>query len=407
MTQIVKDKILVVSPVVPRRDMNSGDLRLSSLLSLLAQQYEITLVSCDYKPGDDTYISLLEQAGVTVYTPPFSLWNLLKTKKFKVAILEFYFIAGFYLDRIRILQPECRVVVDTVDVHYLRLKQKYDLTKNEADQAIYLKTRENELLVYRKADAVITVTRDDAAALLEESSDIPCEVVPNVHELCRSDTTPEKNALIFVGGFLHSPNVDAVLHFCKDIMPLIWKKNSDVHLTIVGSNPPDKIRNLECESVKVTGYVPETSSYLHRSCVSVAPLRYGAGMKGKIGEAMAHGVPVVTTSVGAEGMGLVHGENALIADSSQEFAAAVLELLGNPDLYVKVRKNAIQLIDDNFTPPHVAKKMINVLEKVCNRQVKQMSLIAKMLFFKDYFVSHIKNRLPCTTGELVAAPRES
>lgn len=399
MTQILKDKVLVISPVVPRPDMNSGDLRLSSLISCLAQQYEITLVACAYKPGDDTYISLLKQAGVIVLTPPFSLWNLLKTKNFKVAILEFYFTARFYLDRIRILQPECRVVVDTVDVHYLRLKQKYDLTKDEADYAIYMETREKELLIYRKADAVITVTRDDAAALLEEYSDIPCEVVPNVHELCCSDTTPEKNALIFVGGFLHSPNVDAVLHFCKDIMPLIWKNNPDVHLTIVGSNPPDKIRLLESEAVKVTGYVPKTAPYLHRSCVSIAPLRYGAGMKGKIGEAMAHGVPVVTTSVGAEGMGLVNRENALIADSPLEFAAGVLELLSNSTLYATVRKNAIQLIDDNFTPRHVAHKMINVLEKVCNRQVKHMSLVGKMLFLRDYVVNHIKNRLLCATGE--------
>jgi glycosyltransferase involved in cell wall biosynthesis len=105
---------------------------------------------------------------------------------------------------------------------------------------------------------------------------------------------------------------------------------------------------LENENIKITGFVPKTSTYLHQSHVSVAPLRYGAGMKGKIGEAMAHGVPVVTTSIGAQGMGLTDRENILIADSPQSFAAAVLELLNDSCMYKKIRKNAIQIIDDNY-----------------------------------------------------------
>lgn len=399
MTPFKKDKILVISPAVPRPDMNSGDLRLSSLIRILAQEYEVSLVCCAHRPGDDAYISHLERVGVTVYAAEFSLWNVLKTETFKVAILEFYFTAEFYLDRIRILQPECRMVVDSVDVHYLRLKHKFDLTQDEADFAGYWKTKMMELTVYRKADTVITVTFDDAAALLEESPDIPCEVVPNIHEICSCETRVESNALIFVGGFSHNPNVDAVLYFCRDILPLIQADKPDVHFTIVGSNPPDEIRDLENEAVTVTGYVPSTTSYLHRSCISVAPLRYGAGMKGKIGEAMAHGVPVVTTSVGAEGMGLQHRKNAMIADSPHDFAAAVLELLSNCNLYATVRENAIRLIEDNYTPPQVAKKMICALEKVCKREVKRMSFVEKALFVKDYAVNRIKTRLQIVSVE--------
>ncbi|MDD2541273.1 MAG: glycosyltransferase, partial [Desulfuromonadaceae bacterium] len=381
------------SPVVPRPDMNSGDLRLCSLIGIMAQEYEITLVSCVDKPGDDAYISLLKQAGVAVYSARFSLWKLLKAEKFKVALLEFYFTAGFYLDRIRILQPECRVVVDTVDVHYLRLKQKYDLTKDEGDYATYLETKEKELRIYRKSDAVITVTKDDAAALFEESLDIPSEVVHNVHEICLSDATPEKDSLIFVGGFSHDPNVDAVLYFCSDILPIIRKNKPDIHITIVGSNPPDEIRMLKNEFITVTGYVPETTTYLHRSHISVAPLRYGAGMKGKIGEAMAHGVPVVTTSVGAEGMGLTDRKNVMIADSPQDFADAVLDLLNDSCLYGAIRNNAIQIVNDNYTSQRVAKTMITALERIRKNPVKRTMLHEKILFISSYLTQKIKARL--------------
>jgi len=391
MNQLGKEKILIVSPIVPRPDMNSGDLRLCSLIGILAKKYEITLVSNDYRPGDDVYVSLLERVGVTVYAGGrFSLLNLLKNDQFKVAILEFYFMAEFYLDRIRILQPECRVVIDTVDVHYLRLKQKYDLTGTDADQSVYRATRKRELCVYCKADAVITVTKDDATALLEEAPDITCVVVPNIHDICPGTTARDKNTLIFVGGFSHEPNVDAVLYFCRDILPLVRADKPDVHLTVIGSNPPDEILDLENEAVTVTGYVPETTPYLHRSSVSVAPLRYGAGMKGKIGEAMAHGVPVVTTSVGAQGMGLDDRKNIMIADSPGGFASAVLELLNDSCLHEDIRTNAIQFITDNYTTAYAAIAMSAALDKTCQKSAKIMTIHEKLGFFHSYIMQKIK-----------------
>ena len=392
MTRPIKEKILIIAPMIPRPDMNSGDLRLSALIEILAHIYEITFVSNSYKPADDAYITHLEQSGVTVYSEKFSLWTLLKTEKFKIAILEFYFVAEFYLDRIRILQPECRVVIDTVDVHYLRLKQKYELTGTDADQSVYLATRKNELCVYRKADAVITVTKDDAAALLEEAPEIVCSVVPNIHEICPGTATREQNSLVFVGGFSHDPNVDGVLYFCRDILPLIRTDKPDVHLTVIGSNPPDEILALENETVTVTGYVPETTPYLHRSYVSVAPLRYGAGMKGKIGEAMAHEVPVVTTSVGAQGMGLSDRKNIMIADSPGRFASAVLELLNDRCLHEDISANALRFITDNFTSAQATIAMSAALEKTCQKSAKVMTLQEKLGFFHGYMTQRIKFR---------------
>ena len=393
MDKLLTENILIVSPTVPKYDMNSGDLRLYTLITILSKRYKIHFIATSYNAGDETYTKDLNSFGIDVYFEPFSFRKLLKKNKFKLAFLEFYFTAEYYIDRIRILQPGCHIIVDSVDVHYLRLQLKYDLTKNEADLNNYIQTKNNELAVYQKADAVITVTVDDAVALKKSSRKISCEVVPNIHEIVPNNKMPEKNTLIFIGGFSHSPNVDAVLYFCNEIMPLIMKRIENIHFKIVGSNPPDEIRLLENQFVTVTGYVPETSSYLQKSHVSVAPLRYGAGMKGKIGEAMAHGVPVVTTTIGAQGMGLSNRENVMIADSPDSFADAVMELFENPLLYEWIRNNAIKLIDGNYTSRHVAKTMVNVINRVSEKSPKKMRLHDKIFFIKGYSINWMKSKI--------------
>lgn len=385
-----RDRILIIAPTVPRPDMNSGDVRLSAILGILAKEYELYFFARGIGSGDTGYIAAMQQLGIKVIVEELSLKLLLKREIFKAAILEFYFVAEYYLDRIRLLQPECRVVIDSVDVHYLRLKMKHDLSNAPEDHAEYLKTRKRELAMYRGADAVITVTRDDADALRATDPDIACEVVPNIHEICLGDGVFEPYSLIFVGGFLHEPNVDAMLHFCGEVLPLIRQKRPEVTLTIVGSNPPPLIRSLANDHITVTGYVPETSPYLHRSHVSIAPLRFGAGMKGKIGEAMAHGIPVVSTAVGVQGMGLTNRDNVMVADSPSAFAEAVIELFDNPVLHAEIGRRAVQMIEERYTAAQVGRSMLAAVERISRKPVRKMKMREKLSFMNDYITRRIR-----------------
>ena len=133
-------------------------------------------------------------------------------------------------------------------------------------------------------------------------------------------------SILFVGDFRHAPNADAVLFFYRHVLPLVRRSLRDVAVTIVGDAPPREVRALSSADITVTGWVPDVEPYLTTHCISIAPLRFGAGLKGKIVEAMATGLPVVTTPVGAEGMELVHGSTALIAESPEAFARAVIQL---------------------------------------------------------------------------------
>jgi glycosyltransferase involved in cell wall biosynthesis len=240
---------------------------------------------------------------------------------------------------------------------------------------------------------VLTVTDEDGSSLRTENRHINTRTVPNVHRLVARAGSRNTSDLIFVGGFRHDPNIDAVLYFCEEILPRIKNVILEARFTIVGSNPPVEVKNLNNEYITVTGYVPSTTPYLQESHVSVAPLRYGAGMKGKIGEAMAHGLPVVTTSIGAEGMGLIDRENAMIADSPEKFSNAVIELMSDNDLYRKIQHNAMEHIEKHYSPQRVGKTIEHILAELDDSNVRKFSLSHKTSFMFDYVQKFTKRKL--------------
>lgn len=389
----MKSKLLIIAPTVPRYDQSSGDLRLNSIVDLLADSYDITFLYCGSSPSDEKYLDWLRERGVVPCNNKTSVTELMKTNRFSIAVIEFYFVAEYYLPRLKLLHPECRVIVDSVDVHFLRESLRADLTGERSDRKQAKKTRQRELNIYRKADLVVAVTEDDADAVRPACPGVPVGVVPNIHTLNPGSTDPLGNSLLFIGNFAHTPNVDAVLYFTRDVLPRIRAKVPDTTFTVVGGNPPAEIRALQCNYVNITGYVPDTVPYLHASRVSVAPLRYGAGMKGKIGEAMAHGIPVVTTSIGAQGMGVKHRQHILIADSAEGFAEAVVELMSNPSLYASLRENAARHIADHFTPDRVGLKMHALLAAAGERPPRKLKLSDKMTFAYEYIAGVLSDRL--------------
>jgi Glycosyltransferase len=154
-------------------------------------------------------------------------------------------------------------------------------------------------------------------------------------------TFAERKDIVFVGGFQHTPNVDAVQYFVKEIMPLLRKKLPGVRFYAVGSKPPAEIKALESADVIITGFIQDLTSFLEKMRVSVAPLRYGAGIKGKIGTAMAVGLPVVATTMAAEGMGLMDGDNICMADGAEAFANAIAGIYKNEALWSRISRDGL------------------------------------------------------------------
>ncbi|HZV75516.1 MAG TPA: glycosyltransferase [Conexibacter sp.] len=335
-------RILVVHSELPLHDRHSGSLRLFRLLELLAGEGHAVTFLARRGLGQEHYAAELTALGIDVHPldrarlrelgahlpgPELDFAELCVRGRFDVAVLSFYDLAEQYLPLLRRHSPLTRVVVDTVDVHHVRERRGAELSGDPTRLAAAERTRERERAVYGAADALIAVSEDDAAALRELAPEVPVHVVSNVHAAAPDGPAfGERAGLVFVANFAHAPNVDAILDFHATAWPLVRAALPGVRLTLVGSDPPPAVRALAAADVEVTGWVPETVPHLDRARVSIAPLRYGAGVKGKVGEALSHGLPVVTTAIGAEGMGIVDGEHALVADGPAAFAAAVARL---------------------------------------------------------------------------------
>jgi glycosyltransferase involved in cell wall biosynthesis len=333
----------MLGKIAPPADRDAGSLRQLRLIELLrADGHDVALVARDgAEPGQHEAALALEGLGVEVTLgdperslpaqragrPALDLEALLRRVRPDVIWLSFFDVAETYLPLLRRWAPGARLVVDTVDVHWVREARAAETAGDPALADAAIRTRDREAAAYGAADGLIAVSADDAAHLRALAPGVPVEVISIVHAPEPDGPGPEaRDGALFVGNFRHGPNVDAALFLVGDVWPRVRAVLPGARLTLAGGAPPPEVRALAGDGVEVTGWVPAMAPLLDAARVSVAPLRFGAGVKGKIGEALAHGLPVVTTTIGGEGMDLVDGEHALVADDPQGLADAIVAL---------------------------------------------------------------------------------
>lgn len=389
---------LVISDCFPQPDQASGDLRFFTLLSLLARKHK--LVFCALNADGAAQLrndagARLEQAGIALGAVDLS--HVLKHFKPDFVWFEFYHqVRRDYLGLLSRYCPQAKIVVDSVDVHFNRLETRARLSGKAEDVATASQMKARELAAYASADMVIAVSDDDRQLIRQSLPDMPVEVVPNIHAMPAFPDPAKRRygELVFVGGFKHDPNVDAMLYFCREVLPIITAAHPQVRLKIIGSNPPQAIQSLASDTVEVLGYVPETAPYLESAYISVAPLRYGGGMKGKVGEAMSYGLPVVTTSFGAEGFGFKPGEHLLIGDTTESFAAQVIALLEDADLHGRIARHGYQFIEQHYSVPAVEQLLDGAMHRLVHLPSRMIPLRRRLMRgIQGWYRQHIARYL--------------
>jgi glycosyltransferase involved in cell wall biosynthesis len=339
----MRPRILVISPAMCRGDIAAGDLRLERVLEQLVTFADVDFLTPEAEPegpgGSRRYWDALRRLGVTIVSARFArrltMWCRSQREPYDWIFVEFWHQAhsmAAELDAVRIESPRLRVAIDTVDVHFLRERAALERGAADYGSEAEIAAREQfEIASYRRADLLIACSREDTQALHAACPGVPTVIVPIVMPSRERVETPRGHTLLFVGGFRHTPNIDAVLWLVREILPLVREQVPDVVLHVAGSRVPPEIDALRgTPGVEIVGYVENTAEWIDRAAVSVAPLRYGAGMKGKVTEALAAAVPVVTTSIGVQGLNARSGEHVRIADTAADFAAAVVATLADP-----------------------------------------------------------------------------
>ena len=185
--------------------------------------------------------------------------------------------------------------------------------------------KQRELKLIQQADCTITHSGVEQNILAREAPGCPVALWPLMAE-ARRDASAVRPArdICFLGNFGHAPNIDAVLYFLVEIFPLLRSRMPGIRVIIAGVHPPDEIRAFACEDILVAGKIDDLRMLFDVCRVFVCPLRVGAGVKGKVASALSYGIPVVSTSTGIEGAGLVHEVNVLVADAPGHFADAII-----------------------------------------------------------------------------------
>lgn len=341
---------------VPRPYRDSGSKRLFDMMrALRTQGWEVTFVAA-IKTDRETDARRLRRLGVTVYdAEQVDLETLAGTGSFDVALFAFWQVAEYMAPLFRARSPRTRIVVDSVDAQFLRdARRAFRAGPSGGPTALlgsdYGDAIAGELNAYAAADCVLTVSHVEAeliGSLVNDRS-----LAHSVPDGERAEAGPasfdQRAGMLFVGGFKHLPNADAVRYACEEILPLVPEELRRRHpFYVVGDSLDDSIRAYGngLDHVRMVGWVPTLTPYYERARIVLAPLRYGAGTKRKVVQALMAHVPIVASSIGAEGLHLEHERDVLVADDPQSFAGAIERLLQDRPLWEQLASSNAHVME--------------------------------------------------------------
>jgi GT2 family glycosyltransferase len=352
-----KKTLLMVDHYVPQFDMDAGSVTNFQYLKLFINLgYNVKFISSNYFKHEP-YTGILEQMGIEVlyglyYANNWKRWIKTNGKYIDYAYLNRPYIAVKYINEIR-KYTNAKIIYYGHDLHFLREQREYKIKKEKRFLRSSIKWKKKELELMKKADMSYYPSQIEVDEIKKENQFINVKAIPAyIYEnKPKKERKFEKTKdIMFIGGFNHKPNVDGVLWYVNEIYPELKKIRPDIKTYIIGSNAPEEILELNTGNIIITGYVTgeQLVEYYTNCRLSVVPLRYGAGIKGKIIEAMYYQTPVITTTIGAEG--IKEAENCLfIKDDPLDFAEEILRVYDNFDLLSEVSVKEIDIVNKTFT----------------------------------------------------------
>jgi O-antigen biosynthesis protein len=349
-----KRRVLFVDARMLTPDHDSGSVRTLAMLELMIDAgAKVTFVG-DNLEHRQPYVRQLQQRGVEVLFAPYvrSVSQLIASRgrEFDLVILARHYVASRHVEAVRQFAPQALLAFDTVDLHFLRAERLAELEGSAGARVAARFRRDEELALIRRVDVTIVVSPVERDVLRELAPEARVLLLSNIHEPVKGGKPyAEREGIVFIGGFEHPPNTDGVLWYAREVLPLVRERLPGVATYIVGSKVPSTIRSLAASDFVVTGYVPDIAPFFTGCRLSIAPLRYGAGVKGKVNLAMSYGLPVVATSPSVEGMHLEPGEDVLVADDAAGFAAAIERLCRDEALWKRLSDNGVENVRRHFS----------------------------------------------------------
>jgi glycosyltransferase involved in cell wall biosynthesis len=361
--------VLMIDALYPQPDKDSGSMDQIAFIRIFQALGYRVYFGADVEFGAESpYRDALGALGVTVIGFPayMSLDDFLQREGRSISLLflsRVHFGAR-HIDAARVHCPGAPIIFNTVDLHHIRELREAELRGDGKAIEAAAETRRLEIQRAQDADATIVVSDMEKDFLQREAVGARSFMVPLIRDYVAAQRAAfdERAGIAFVGSFDHAPNRDAMRYFLDDIWPLVHPQLPDVLFYVIGSNLPPELSEREDPGVEFVGYVPDLEPWLTKVRLTVAPLRYGAGAKGKVVSSLAHGVPCVTTAIASEGMGLIDGVHIEVATTAQDFAARVVKLYHDQDRWDALSEQGIALIQRRYSIDHGIDLMQDILE---------------------------------------------
>lgn len=347
--------LLLICKGMPNKIKSAGDVRALRMIQILKKEYDkvdVIASSADYGDGDVRSSGAIPHLnGNTVGEAE----KLIKENNPEVIIIEHWTISQRIIDFLRKIS-NAKIIIDSIDIEFLRLRRKLEYDSTKITQQEVDRVRKAEIDVYKKADALIVASKPDKEEISKHGNfkfiELPC-----LFQIDNSYAPYEGNKAYFIGNWTHGPNLDSVLYLCEKVIP-----NIDVQLYIVGKHIPPSVQKHASDKIIMHGAEYELHKFLPKMNMLLTPVLYGAGINGKIGEALAFGVPVVTTPLGAKPYNLQHKNTAMVANNPGEFIDCVRKVKEQEHLRSALSINGKKLMEE-YTPKFWKQSFLDGIRK--------------------------------------------
>jgi len=379
----VTKRILVIDSCTPTPDKDSGSVDTFNFLKIFKSLgFAVTFIPADNFLRFGKYTTDLQRMGVQCLYAPYVTDVLSHLKNYgdlyDLVLLYRVDNTYAYIDDVREHCPNAKIIFDTVDLHHLREERQAKIEGSKSLAAKAMETKKKEIDLMKKADATIVLSEAERKMLLADHPGLSIYTISLTLEI--SNHVPsfsKRKEIMFVGGFQHMPNVDAVLNFVHSTWPLVKQRIPNLKFYVIGSEMPEQIRSISVEDVIIVGYVEDLSEYLNQCRLSVAPMRFGSGVKGKVGRSLSSGLPCVATSISAEGMNLRANHDVIIADTPEEIADGITQLYNNPELWNRLSKNGQETARKYYSLDEGRRRLIQLLTDLGIRTPKMCGDVKK------------------------------
>lgn len=362
-----KRRVLVIDACMLTPDQDSGSLRMFEMLGVMTRMGAKVTFLADNLEHREPYVGQIQALGVEVIYHPVesNVGRYLErhAAEYEVILLSRATVAVKHIDLVKRIAPRAKILFDTVDLHFLRQEREADLADNTLQRAAAANMRTVELGIMSKSDVTIVVSPVEEKLLADIAPASRVSVVSNIHvNMPGPKGFTERSGAVFIGGFRHPPNLDAITWFVENVLPVLRRKNAGIVTTVIGSNAPTSLQKYAAADFVIAGFVPDVTPYYNDARLSISPLRYGAGVKGKVNIAMQYGVPVVATLPSVEGMHLRSGIDVLVADDAEAFADAMMRANQDAEIWDALRANGLINIETHFSRETAAATLGGLLE---------------------------------------------